>query len=77
MWALTNIALVWCRLIQNSEKTQQTQSDFLDFVIGQALPEFLLVNGPELLDSLTAQLLWCFHSANFINAWMLNRGGWI
>ena len=50
------------RSIQNPKEPEQTQGDFLDFIVGKEFAKFLLINSSELLDGLAAQLLWCFHA---------------
>jgi len=42
------------RALQNAKEAEQANSDFLDFIIGQFLAEFLLINGFELLNRLAA-----------------------
>ena len=62
-------------VIQNSKESQQAHGDFLDFIIGKTLSEFLLVNFSEFLDSLAAQLLWCCHASHFTGARVMLKGG--
>lgn len=47
---------------QDPEKSKQAHGDFFDLIVGQVIAEFVLVNGLELVNGLTAQLLWRFHA---------------
>jgi len=37
---------------------EQTDGDFLNFIVGETLTEFVLVNGSEFIDCFAAELLW-------------------
>jgi hypothetical protein len=55
------LLLVFFGSENNPEESEQTHGYFYYFIIGKGLSEFFLVNGLEMVDSLTAQLLWCCH----------------
>jgi len=50
--------------VSSVDQTQGTSLDNQERACLTA-PEFLLINGFELLDGLAAQLVWCFHTGNF------------
>jgi hypothetical protein len=58
--------VVW--LDQYPKKSQQTHRDFLNFIVRQSHPEFVLVNGFEVVDGLAAQSLWRIHAAHCTGA---------
>jgi len=63
------------RLKQRVIEAQQAKSDFLGFIVGNILPEFLAVNGFEFLDRLVAQLLGGFHATHIMRAVLFEIDG--
>ena len=52
-------------LAQYPKEAQEAKRDFLDFIVRKFSAKFLFVNGLEVINGFSAELLWCCHAVQF------------